>query len=63
MGYFCDVCDKSIRPKSKYKLFKSNDQNQVDRCKHIELMFENPNINNIDEIFHAYIIEHNKKYD
>ena len=28
-----------------------------------KLTLENPNINDIDEIFYAYILEHDKKYD
>ena len=29
----------------------------------MELTIENPDINNVDEVFYAYIIQHNKKYD
>ena len=29
----------------------------------MELTIENPDINNVDEIFYAYIIQHNKHYD
>ena len=31
--------------------------------KHIKLTIENLNINDIDEIYYAYFIEHNKEYD
>ena len=57
------MCDKCIKPKSKYKHFKSIFHKEFDRCKHIELIIENLNINDIDEIFYAYIMVHNKKYD
>ena len=30
---------------------------------HIKLTTENPNINNIDKIFYAYITEQNKNFD
>ena len=63
MDYDCDVCDKFIKPKSKYKHFKSNKHKESDKCKHMELTIENPDIYNVDEVFYAYIIQHNKQYD
>ena len=63
MDCYCYVCDKYIKPKSKYKHFKSNTHKEFDRCKHMELTIENPNIDNVDEVFYAYIIEHTKKKD
>ena len=63
MDFFCDVCDEFIIPKSKYKLFKSNFHKEIDSCKHLELTIENPNKNDIVEIFYAYITGHNKKYE
>ena len=29
----------------------------------MELTIENPDINNVDEVLYAYIIQHNKEYD
>ena len=29
----------------------------------MELTIENSKINNVDEVFYAYIIQHNKEYD
>ena len=29
----------------------------------MELTMENPNIDDIDEVFYAYFIQHNKQYD
>ena len=63
MSYNCDVCDKTIKLKSTNKQFKKNIHKEFHKCKHIKLTNENLNINNIDEIFYAYIIQHNKKYD
>ena len=60
---YCDVCDKTIKLESKNNQFKSNIHKEFDKCKHIKLTIENPNINNIDEIFYEYIIEHNKIHD
>ena len=63
MDYYCEVCDKYMKPKSKYKHFKPNIHKEFDKGKHRKLTTENPNINDIDEIFNACIIEDNKKYD
>ena len=29
----------------------------------MEITIENPNINNVDEVFYTYILQHNKEYD
>ena len=33
---YCEACDIIIKPKSKYKLFKSKTQKEFDKCKHIK---------------------------
>ena len=63
MDYYCDVCDKFIKTKSKYKQFKSNIHKEFDLCKHMELNIENLDINNLDEVFYVYIFQLNKQYD
>ena len=63
MDYYCDVGDKFIKPKSKYKHFKSNIHKKFDKSKHMELTIENPDINNVDEVFYVYILQLNKQYD
>ena len=50
-------------PKSKYKLFKSNKLKEFDKCKHMELTIDNLDINNVDEVFCVYFIQHKKQYD
>ena len=62
MTYFCNVCDKTIQLKLKSRHFKSNVHKDFDRCKNKKLTAENSNINDIDEIICAYIIEHNRNY-
>ena len=63
MGFLCDVFDETNKLKSKNKHFKSNIHKEFDNCKHMELGIENPDINNVDEVFYAYIIQHEKEYD
>ena len=36
---------------------------KFDKCNHIDLTIENPNINNVDREFNVYIIQLNEKYD
>ena len=63
MDKYCEVCDKFIKPKNKYKHFKSNMHKEFDKSKHIILTIENLFMNEVDSIFCSYITEHNKKID
>ena len=58
MDYCCELSDKNINPKSKYKLFKSG--RLVKNSVKAKLTIENPDINNVDKTFYEYIIEQNK---
>ena len=51
MDYYCDVCDKYIEPKSKYKHFKSKSHEQFDKCKHIISSHKDIDIYDVDECF------------
>ena len=35
MRFYCDVCDKTIKPKSKNNCLKSNSDREFDKCKHL----------------------------
>ena len=48
MDYYCEVCKIFIKLKSKNEHFKSNIHKGLDKCKHIKLHSENPDISNID---------------
>ena len=63
MDYYCDVCDNFIKPKSKFKHFISITHKEFDVCKHMELTIENFDMNNVDEVFYAYIIQLKKQHD
>ena len=63
MGYYCEICNMRIRPKSKSRHFKSNNHNHLDKQKHIKLMIKNPVIDNIGKIFYSHINEYDKKYE
>ena len=63
MDYHCEICNIIIKPKNKSKHFKSKNQKFLDEHKHIKLTIDNPNINNIDEIFYNHIKEYNSEYE
>ena len=63
MDYYCDVCLQNIKPNSKYSHLKSKSYQEVDKCKHIILSHKNIDVNDVDEAFYLYVIEHNKKFD
>ena len=42
---------------------RSNTHKEFERCKHIEIFIENPNINVIDRIFYSCLIKYFRKHD
>ena len=63
MDYYCEVCDKFIKPKIKYKHFKPNTYKEFNSCKHMKLTIENLDVKNVDEVSDAYIFQHSKECD
>ena len=61
MSYYCDVCDKTITLNYKNKHFsiKYSQKNRVIQT--YKKTIENSNMNDINEVFYASIIEHNEK--
>ena len=51
MDYYCEVCDKNIKPKSEYKPFKSNIHKEFDKRKHVKLSLKDIDLKNVDEAF------------
>ena len=62
MDYYSEVCDKNIKHKKKYKHFISNNHEEFDKCYYIVLSLKDADINNVDEVFYLYLIEHIKKF-
>ena len=63
MTYFCNVCDKTIKLKSKNNHFKSLTHKEFDRGEHLNLTIEKPYINKTDNSIYEFVIQHNKKCD
>ena len=60
MNYYCEICLKNIKTKDKYKHFKSKSHIKFDKCKHILKSYKDTDINDVDEAFYSYLIEHKK---
>ena len=54
---------KIIRPKSKNNVLKSNTHKEFDKCEHIVLFLNDFDMNDVDEAFYLYIIEHIKRIE
>ena len=63
MNYFRNLCDKTIKLKSKNNHFNTLTHKEFDRCEHLESTIENPDIEKIDNSIYGYVIQHNKKCD
>ena len=63
MDYYCECCDKTIKLKPKSKHLKCKAHNDFHRCDHQKITIETADINNIDEIFNSYNIEHHRKHE
>ena len=62
MDYYGDICDKHICSKSKSRYFKSKAHIEISKCDHIKFSLKDLNIDEIDEIYNLYSIEHDQKY-
>ena len=62
MRYYCNICLRDIKKKSKYSHLKSKCHKEFEKYKHIILSFKNVDIKNVDEILILYVKKYNKKY-
>ena len=63
MDFYCDICDKTIKVKSKNNHFKSVSQIQNKKWFRINHTVKNPNFVDIDKIFNDYVTNHNKNFE
>ena len=61
MDYYCDVCGKTIKSKSKH--LQCLTHNEFEKCIRMKHTIENPDFSFIDSIFNDYITNHNKNFD
>ena len=62
MSYYCSICDKSIKLKSRNKHLKSITHNELEKSIHINHSVENPNFFDVDDKYNDFVNIHNKKY-
>ena len=62
MRYYCNICLRDIKKKSKYSHIKSKGHKEFERYKHIISSFKNVNIKDVDEILFLYVKDYKKKY-
>ena len=61
--FYCEICNQHIKNKSKSKHLKSKSRIEVIKSDHIILSSKDVYIDETDEAYSLYMIEHNKKYD
>ena len=62
MSYYCDICDKTIKLKSKNEHLKSNTHNELEKSFHIFHSIKNLKFFNVDDIYNEFINNHKKNY-
>ena len=61
MRYYCDICLRDIKKKSKLSHLKSESHKESEKYKHIKLSLRNVDIKDVDENLYLYMKDHNKK--
>ena len=52
MRYYCDICLRDVKKKSKHSNLKSKAHKEYEKYKHIILSLENNDIKDVDEILY-----------
>ena len=63
MSYYCYICLRDIKKRSKYSHLKYKYHKAFEKYIHIILSLKNIDIKNVDEILYLYKIDHNKKFN
>ena len=50
MRYFCDICHKDVKKKSKHSHLNSKSHKQFEKIKRIKLSLKNVDIKDVDKI-------------
>ena len=61
MIYYCEICLRAVKKKSKHSHLKSKSHREFEKNKHIILSLKNVDIKDVDVILYLYMINHNKK--
>ena len=61
MSYYCNICLRDCKKKSRHSHIKSKSHEEFEKYKHIILSFKNIDIKDVDEILYLYMKDYNKK--
>ena len=61
MSYYCEICLKDIKKKSKCSHLKPKSRKGFEKNKHLILSLKNVDLKDVDEILYLYMKDHNKK--
>ena len=62
MRYYCNICLRDIKKKSKYSHLKSKSHKEFEKHNNIIISFKNVDIKVVDEILLLYMKDYNKKF-
>ena len=63
MTYYCNICLRDNKNKSKHSHLKSKSHKEFEKYKQIILSLKNVDIKDVDEILYLYVKDHNKKFN
>ena len=63
MKYYCEICLRDIKKKSKNSHLKSKSHKEFEEYKHIILSLKNVELKDVDEILYLYMKDHNKNFN
>ena len=63
MSYYCDICLRDFKKKSKHSHLKSKSHKEFDKYKHIILSLKIVDLKDVDEILYLYVKDHDKKFN
>ena len=61
MSYYCNICLRDNKKKSKHSHIKSKSHKEFEKFKHIISSFKNVDIKDVDDILYLYMKDSNKK--
>ena len=63
MRYYCDICLKDVKKKSKQSHLKTESHKEFEIYKHIILSLKNIDLKVVDGILFSYMNDHDEKFD
>ena len=63
MRYYCNICLKDVKKKSKHSHLISKSHKEFEKNIHIILSLKNIDIKDVDEVLYLYMKDYNKKYN